>query len=189
MKIAIVGNGKLSKNYGADIDSHDVVVRFNHAQIKGYEKLIGTKINILALAGATKQSWQNEFRKIDRDILRTCECICFSGNKHNYDYENALLSFNSDLKISYVERKFFKTFCLSITNKKYKMIPSTGMNVLVNMIFKKPDNYFDIYGFDCFESGHYSDDEIRNNHEFHDLKLEKKIICYLSEFENINFYN
>lgn len=45
---AVVGNSPiiLDKEYGDDIDSHDVVIRFNIAETEGYEKHVGSKKNI-----------------------------------------------------------------------------------------------------------------------------------------------
>ena len=40
---AVVGNSPiiLEKEFGNDIDSHDVVIRFNIAETEGYEKHVG----------------------------------------------------------------------------------------------------------------------------------------------------
>lgn len=48
-KIIIVGNGGSlkDKELGGFIDSFDVVVRFNNFQLKGFEKSVGTKTNII----------------------------------------------------------------------------------------------------------------------------------------------
>jgi hypothetical protein len=45
MKIAIVGNSPilLEKELGKEIDSHDMVIRFNNFKIDGYEKHCGSK--------------------------------------------------------------------------------------------------------------------------------------------------
>ena len=45
---AVVGNSPiiLEKEYGDDIDSHDVIIRFNIAETEGYEKHVGSKRNI-----------------------------------------------------------------------------------------------------------------------------------------------
>ena len=55
-KCAIVGNSGilLGQGHGKDIDSHDVIVRFHSAPIKGYESDVGTKTSIRFLSkGAT----------------------------------------------------------------------------------------------------------------------------------------
>ncbi len=49
-KIILVGNGTdaVSREAGEQIDSFDVVVRFNNFKIEGYEKNVGTKTDIWA---------------------------------------------------------------------------------------------------------------------------------------------
>ena len=48
LNVVLVGNGKsvLKKNNGKTIDSADVVGRFNYFQTKGYEKKIGTRLDL-----------------------------------------------------------------------------------------------------------------------------------------------
>jgi len=41
--IAVVCSGKPSRKYGKEIDSHDIVIRFNDAVTTGYEDYVGTK--------------------------------------------------------------------------------------------------------------------------------------------------
>jgi len=45
---AVVGNSPiiLEKQYGNEIDSHDIVIRFNIAETEGYEKHVGSKKSI-----------------------------------------------------------------------------------------------------------------------------------------------
>jgi hypothetical protein len=47
-KCAVVGNSGilLKQSYGSFIDSHDMVMRLNNAQISGYEKFVGSKTTI-----------------------------------------------------------------------------------------------------------------------------------------------
>lgn len=52
-KVCLVGNsGKLLQSeYGSDIDDHDVVIRCNHAPIKGYENYVGSKTTLRIVNG------------------------------------------------------------------------------------------------------------------------------------------
>ena len=194
MKLAIVGNGKLSQNYGKDIDSCDLVIRFNKAKTKGYEQLVGTKTSILALVGETSLSYNQAVDKLDKSIVRDIEYIYISGRKRNEDYEKAILKLkgHGNIIFQYINYDYFKAMCTLIDIKTNKN-PSTGINILCYMIathmnLNDGDNEFNIYGFDNFKSGHYFDDENRNNSGFHDLDIERQILDYLNEFKNINMY-
>lgn len=61
MKIAIVGNSPilLEKEYGEEIDAHDIVVRFNNFVIDGYEKHCGCKTTDICF-----NCWTNHNEKI-----------------------------------------------------------------------------------------------------------------------------
>jgi len=57
-KVIIIGNSPdvFKNQYGAIIDSYDIVIRMNHCPTKGHEKYIGSKIDIWA---ATHQEKDN----------------------------------------------------------------------------------------------------------------------------------
>jgi len=48
-RVAVIGNAPsvLENNYGAYIDSHDVIVRFNECAVEGYESKVGSRTDIL----------------------------------------------------------------------------------------------------------------------------------------------
>jgi hypothetical protein len=52
-KVALVGNSGLMtiREWGNDIDTYDVVVRFNHAPTEGYEKYVGSKTTLRIVNG------------------------------------------------------------------------------------------------------------------------------------------
>lgn len=47
-KVAVVGSSGtlLDNEYGKEIDEHDIIVRFNVARVKGYEKHVGSRTDI-----------------------------------------------------------------------------------------------------------------------------------------------
>jgi hypothetical protein len=190
MKIALIGNGKLSKNYGQDIDNSDIVIRFNRAKIKGYEITHGTKTDILSLAGETVLSYNNAVEKLDRNILKQIKRIFISTLKRNKNHERLLDKISGEAKIyRYINYDDYFKICKQIDNN-FEMIkyPSTGINILCYCVNRYQDDDINVYGFDCFQSGHYFDDEKRNNWEFHDLGIEYKIIEYLKKYKNIRFF-
>ena len=193
MKVALVGNGKLSKNYGKSIDKNDLVIRFNSAKIQGYEKERGVKTSILAIVGETALSYTAAARNLDKDILRQCEYIYISGLKRNQAYEKEILKYkgSGSILFTYVNFECFKKVATDV-RPDFEMVkfPSTGINIICYLIFNmlKPEDKLNVYGFDNFDTGHYKD-SIRNNAEFHDLEIEKWIIDYLKTYKNIKFFN
>ena len=43
---AVVGSGKPNRDYGAKIDKHNAVIRFNNAPTRKYTKLVGSKTTL-----------------------------------------------------------------------------------------------------------------------------------------------
>ena len=68
----------LDTEYGDEIDKHDVVVRFNAARIKGFEKNVGTKTDVRILNGhAFNNSTGNDICFGDNNFIPTLENECF----------------------------------------------------------------------------------------------------------------
>ncbi len=195
MKIAIIGNGQLSKNYGKSIDKNDIVIRFNKAKIEGYEKQVGSKIDILSIVGETGLSYNAAGRSLNRDMLYNVQRIFISGLKRNKNYEKLLDKISGSAKVyRYINYGCYIDICKKI-DKGFELIkyPSTGINTLCFCLYKyhilaDNKNKLNLYGFDCLKTGHYFDNEKRNNN-CHALEIEKKLIEYLKQFKNIKFYN
>jgi len=71
--VAVVGSSGhlLERDYAILIDSHDVVIRFNQARVKGYEKYVGKKtthrvVNKHVFDGSTPK---NRFPKSDKNFI------------------------------------------------------------------------------------------------------------------------
>lgn len=73
--VAVVGNGpqEIGKGYGEEIDSHDIIIRFNNFNIKGFEKDYGSKTDI----------WVRGFQasKYEKGINRDYNIMyCYEGD-------------------------------------------------------------------------------------------------------------
>ena len=191
MKFSIVGNGKLSKKYGKRIDS-GTVVRFNRARVLDYEDIVGSKTDVLSLVGETGLSYNSAAGYINRDVLTDTGLVWFSAVKHNQDYEKLLDSISRQRKsYTYIGFEDYQRMAKEI-DSDYVMarLPSTGVNTICYCYYQMDDKAkMNVYGFDCFETGHYFDDEKRNNEKFHDLSMEQKIIERLKADKRIKFFN
>jgi len=194
-KIALIGNGKLSKNYGKSIDKHDIVIRFNQAKIQGYEKQVGSKIDILSIVGETSLSYTSAIDKLDRYVLQQTKNIWITGIKHNKAYENLLKKRSGIIgEYQYLNYDCYIEICREIDSGfELLKFPSTGINTLCYCvlnydIIKGNVNKLNVYGFDCFKTGHYMDNEKRSN-VCHNLDMELQVIEYLKQYKNIKFFN
>ena len=190
MKIALIGNGKLSKNYGKSIDKQDIVIRFNKAKIQGYEKKVGTKIDILSIVGETSLSYTSAIDKLDKYILSQTKQIWITAIKHNKAYEKELKKKSGIIgECQYLNYDCYVEICREI-DLGFEIIkhPSTGINTLCYVVKNYKDDIISVYGFDCFKTGYYFSSENRSNN-CHNLDMEIQVIEYLKQFKNIKFYN
>mmetsp|Transcript_14186 Transcript_14186/g.30347 ORF Transcript_14186/g.30347 Transcript_14186/m.30347 type:complete len:370 (-) Transcript_14186:287-1396(-) len=87
---AVVGNSRSLKSsegpfFGADIDRHDFIMRFNNAPTKGYEKYVGSRTDL---------RWENQrfngFRADSDDSLLAWYChptLKLDKPKHSFHYD------------------------------------------------------------------------------------------------------
>lgn len=120
--VAIVGNAKslFNKNYGKEIDSHQVIIRFNKGFIIKKESQ-GTKTDILLLAC--------EISKEDRDSYNARYIVNRSKNYHN----------SSDLRISQMDRRLLAD--------KLGSQPSSGF-MAIDLCLTANAKSITLYGFD-----------------------------------------
>jgi hypothetical protein len=183
--VAIVGNGpsEIGKGKGSQIDSHDIVIRFNNYKTSGYEKDYGSKTNIWA-RGSGGSDVIN--RKNHYDLV-TWEAD-YSHWNIRYDFldvmYNQIKSGQSIYNFNYKNHKTLR----QASNVDF---PTTGM-VLIWEIYQKLGLFknIDFYGFNfCQENTdiyatHYFKDrdykETQKRSEWHSLDKEaiflKKLI-------------
>jgi hypothetical protein len=77
MKISIVGNSRciLKSANQDDIDSSDLVIRFNNFKLKNYEKYCGTKIDFVSIMTSSLDS--SLFETITPFHLKSAKKILF----------------------------------------------------------------------------------------------------------------
>ena len=180
LKIIIIGNGNgkgsLSPKNGHIIDSFDKNIRFNGFQIKGYEKYIGQKIDIICFiptgAGA-KVALYEQTQKITSQSTE----LWFSRPKElcQNTYIQMLKKFHTNQKIVHPSLEQYNSIlekCRMI--EKNDKTPSSGFIAieLTILLFKNYDIY--ITGFDQFKSGHYYGK--KSIPKCHTIKAEEELI-------------
>ncbi|GHV96302.1 hypothetical protein AGMMS50293_26220 [Spirochaetia bacterium] len=163
--IAVVGNGpyEIGTGNGKEIDSHDIVVRFNNFEINDdYEKDYGRKTSIISTTGFGSIKDQYYY-KSDFIILPTSiYWYNFSKEKRQFIYKN------SGIKMLNFDVQYFTYF-----RNKYNTVASTGTRILY-YFYRNLNIIKDIhvYGFSfdevinaeyfkpCDESLAYSNDDL-----------------------------
>ena len=162
--IAVVGSGAFNRDYGKEIDGHDVVIRFNCCVVDGFEKKVGEKISVICLGGV------NFYGKFS-DCVKECDYI-FS---HYYKDLNEKLP-----EKMYLPREFYWDEMKIITESRK---PTAGFRCLYHMFKNKV--FANVYGFDFYKHECYYKDvldrieyykthEYDNYAEVHNYEQEKK---------------
>lgn len=173
--VAVVGNGpgEVGKGLGKEIDSHDIVVRFNSFVTEGYEADYGTRTDIWSKASidhivhdrvATVTSMVIHDRNLERDSL-----------KPGY-VEAASEMLNRGLPVDYYPLEsraaLAKVGCKS---------PTTGF-LMIETLRRAAPKYIDVYGFSFLVDG-ASQDTYSNLEQ----RISKERMKYEIASHDINF--
>jgi uncharacterized membrane protein YcgQ (UPF0703/DUF1980 family) len=170
MKISIVGNSRciLKTDNQDNIDSSDLVIRFNNFKIKNYEKHCGTKIDFVSIMVSSIDSTLFEtvtpFHlksakkilfpfKVSNDqerltnTIRKCTEYFFLNDSSEFELIDQTLIENLTEKLKYYSERN------GIKRETYN--PSSGMSVIEYCLEKYPNDEISLYGFDPFKFEEY----------------------------------
>lgn len=142
--IAVVGNGpsELGKGLGQEIDSHDVVIRFNNYKIKGFEKDYGRRTNVWMKGGAADVRYKLRDKSI-KAILYTDDIIEEGLIARFSRYPRVELE--KGLVVDYLDRKERGVLIDALGVR-----PSSGA-FLAHRLLRVRDVTVDFYGFAFLE--------------------------------------
>lgn len=178
-RLILIGNGSsvIYKELGNDIDSFDIVIRFNNFKITGYEKNVGTKVdywftwslfNVGALNNLSRiyfHSWVKD-KNIDKNYIKVKEAF------PNCD----TIIVNHDILDE------IKTYVPNYPHKAF----STGL-IATHIMLKSYQQVY-LYGFDWWLDGlkhHYSDNADRG--KLHHPKLEYEYFKIMEQNNRVIF--
>lgn len=194
MKCAIVGNSPivLEKEWGNEIDSHDIVVRFNIAKTQGFEKHVGSKSSI-------------RFSNLHPVLCRTSKVHLEEHASHFPEWDNdAILNWkNEDIYFKGVAGTLESSELFEILLKNNNRIhhidpvaverikrmigfePTMGILSVIAMTSQQFDEV-NCYGFNFYEdveNSHYFEKVMKyDQHEqCHNHEVEKKLIMSFHE--------
>ena len=190
--VAVVGNGpsEIGKKKGKEIDSHDIVIRMNNYQTKGFEEDYGEKTDI----------WVRGFGTNDlKDYTKTKKYL-YAGLTGDY-FHPAILS-KAQLEILYRDtaEKNIPCGCVSIDkyydliNEYSDFVPTSGLALIYTILKLGVAKKLDIYGFSFNQtsveniSTHYFKDrtekEERESTYVHNFYAENDFLRELFRKEN-----
>jgi hypothetical protein len=160
--VAIVGNAASisNKNYGKDIDAHQVVVRINRgiqccARNYHLKEKFGIKLDV----------WM--FNLYNRNLK-----LFYSNIKHKLIVQNFhKMQMNEDTNNTEFDFSYPNTYYLDLKTIFYPKYPSTGLRVL-DYVSKCNPSLVNVYGFDWKETPTFYDKNASDiNHDFKKEKL------------------
>lgn len=191
-KVAVVGNGpsEIGRSLGKEIDSHDIVIRFNNYDTKGFEADYGSKTSIWVRGSGASDV-------INRPDISLYELVVFEGDYYHYpvipkDHPEAIHKYlGQNTPICYFDHKIHKSL------KEYSGIenPTSGLvTIWALYMIKKDIKQLDIYGFSFRQNNidniatHYFNDrgkeEAIERSKVHTLDKESEVILGLLEKNN-----
>ena len=160
--VAIVGNGpsEVGKKRGAEIDAHDIVIRFNNYQIDGYEEDYGSKTDIWIKTSASD---------VKHDIRdNNIKAILYTKD---YELYPVLHGYQNIISNSGIPSACCTLDDYVILRKALRdQAPSSGLLILQKIFNCKP-LVLDCYGFHFMQ-------EIQNNvatHYYRDRSKEESV--------------
>lgn len=178
--VAVVGSSGnlLNREAGEEIDSHDIVIRFNQARVEGYEKYVGSRTDIRILNTHTflGKTGNDRFPKNDPQFTTKLENQLLIVNRP-VPYES-IKERSPKCEVQFISDKFWH-HCRSVLENKKD--PSVGF--LGVFLASHSSTNVNVYGFDqnnSTDKKHYWED-VRAMGTHHDFSIEKQIFKQMVE--------
>jgi len=178
--VAVVGSSGnlLDHLYGEDIDKHDVIIRFNQARVKGYEKHVGSRTDIRIMNTHTfgGSTGSDRFPKNDPDFSKKLKDQLILVNKtmdKKFCKQRA-----PNCKVGFIQDEFW-VYCQKLMNNAKE--PSVGFLGVLIAVQTSPK--INVYGFDqkhTAEKKHYWE-EVKAVGTCHNFNVEKDVFKKLEE--------
>lgn len=183
-KVCLVGNSGLmkSKEWGSEIDSYDVVIRFNHAPTDGYEKYVGSKttlrlVNGHCFGGTTKVERNPTAHPNFLPSLPPQDIICKTWNVE--EFMKGVFSNVNKHNLFFINPQFV----MEVSKYTPGQEPTAGF-VMMMLLLSKFES-IDMYGFTFWEEGHdyhyFEKVPFKAEQLGHNFNSERELIHQLEE--------
>ena len=184
--IAVIGNSSilLDKEFGKEINNHDLVIRCNLARVEGFEKNVGSKTSIRCIAG--KSFWYNlseKFSAFDSNYIPSLnETLIIKANPLNPSIQGIMSNLNSKNTIHYFN-EVFKNYCNSLSNSNDVTVGFCAVVLACAL-----SNNVSIYGFNFFREKNWGNkhyfEKITPYQQGHNFEHEAE---YFNELKKQNY--
>ena len=183
--VAVVGSSGnlLNKEAGEEIDSHDIVIRFNQARVEGYEKYVGSRTDIRILNTHTflGKTGNDRFPKNDPQFTTKLDGELLIVNRP-VPYES-IKQRSPNCEVQFISDQFWNHCRAVLENRKDPSIGFLGV-----FLASHTSTEVDVYGFDqnnSTDKKHYWED-VRAMGKHHDFSLEKAVFKQMINQNVIN---
>ena len=151
--VAVVGNGPsaLRSSYGAIIDAHTHVVRFNNYKVAGYESQVGTRTSLWSSVGIARS-------RLD-PASKPCHSLLIDGETAKHEEAEAMPCerlprwFYNQVRRELQERSAWKS---GFEPEREKLLATSGLLVVAWLLRVKNVKRLTLTGFDHFSKTHSS---------------------------------
>ncbi|XP_070554357.1 alpha-2,8-sialyltransferase 8F-like [Ptychodera flava] len=197
---SIVGNSGLLLNSGCghQINSADVVIRFNLAKLRGFEKDVGTKVTFVTLNKSQLVVQYNSLKTPEDDkrfmsdvkIYKNILLSAHSTSEHMKTTLKVPLLLKYLAKVYFIHPLHFRAIWNYWKSQRRPKRPSSGLHFTTSAITNC--DQVQLYGFWPFEKSpegkilkfHYHDDQITElNHSSQSLVDRGTVHSFLDEFQ------
>lgn len=152
--------------YSEEIDNSDFVIRFNDFVIKGYEKHVGIKTD-LVLANS---------KAIKSEKLKDLKCLKIAATPL-YDTNREIFKFYNSINYKNVKKKIKNEFNLILNDNQ---LPSAGILIILFLVYNEFNN-IQLFGYESKTDSenytyYYKKDRGRDNSKTHNMKNESELI-------------
>ena len=160
--IAVVGNGpgEIGKGLGMEIDGHDVVIRFNNYQTKGFENDYGSRTDVWMKGGT--DDVRHELRNEEIRVILYTDDLLVKGIK-----KGCVTLLKDELQTRIVD--YIDSSTLGEAARKIGANPTSGA-LLIERLRQVPGVTVDVYGFHFL----WEVSEESFDHYAHDQTLEHR---------------
>ena len=197
--IAIVGNGpqQIGKNTGNEIDSADIVIRFNEFEITGYEKDYGEKVDIWFVGGFGKYNKEYYFETAKKAKIIVCRTIAKNlKNMENINFRYKCIC-DESINLTLFPEEFSKKDFKDLLGNDIG--PTTGALAIAYILLHLKPKSLKFYGFSFLDTPikdinphlayHYYGELLNEKKYRAAIDLRRESECLLKLLQNKNNFS